>query len=121
MSAQKRHREEIENDGPRKRATVTELDQKTRTDLWTGLDGQYSKTWRVASWRSSCATLTIGDISASLNDEEDTPEDIVMSSSPSSIVIERVSANVAKPDDGILDLADLEANAALVLASLFTV
>jgi hypothetical protein len=131
VSAQKRHREEIENDGPRKRATVTELDQKTRTDLWTGLDGQYSKTWRVASWRSSCATLNIGDISSSLNDEEAIPEDTVMSSSPSPIVVERVSAepvtspvghaSVAKPDDGVLDLADLEANAALVLASLFTV
>jgi hypothetical protein len=121
VSAQKRHREEIENDGPRKRATVTELDQKTRTDLWIGLDGQYSKTQRVASWRSSCTTLNTGDISAN---EEATPEDTVMPSSPSSIAVERVSAepaNVAKPDDGVLDLADLEANAAIVLASLFTV
>jgi hypothetical protein len=52
-----------------------------------------------------------------------------MPSSPSSLAVERVSAelvtsptgsvSLAIPDEGRLGLADLEVNAALVLASLF--
>lgn len=131
VSTQKRLREEIENEAPRKRITVTEQDQNTRPQQSVGMDGQYSNTRRVAAWRSSCATLHAANTSANLitSDEAATPEDSTMPSSPSSLAVERVSAelvtsptgsvSLAIPDEGRLGLADLEVNAALVLASLF--
>lgn len=126
VASHKRLRDEfeIENDAPRKRATVGEVDKQNRPEPWV-MD---SRTWRVASWRADCATtINNGDTSAS--EELITPENSTIPSSPSSIAVDHVSAELVtgsdelvkttKLDKGELGLAALEANAALVLASLF--
>ena len=120
---------EIENDAPRKRATVAEGDQMGRPEPWSRTNEEDCRTWRVASWRAICATsINSGDTSAS--EELITPDNSMIPSSPSSIDVENMSAelvtspekqdNVTKPDNNVSGLAALEANAALVLASLFT-
>ena len=123
VSAQKRLREEIEKDTPRKRTAATELHQKAL------LEESQCPTWRVASWRSSCAAVRTSDTSG--NEEDVTLDDSTLPSSPSSVAVDDVSAklvssqtgqaNVSKADEGVLDLSELEANAAFILASLFTV
>ncbi|KIM33032.1 hypothetical protein M408DRAFT_20348 [Serendipita vermifera MAFF 305830] len=126
-----RHEFENENDAPRKRATVAEGDQVGRPELWDSREViEDSRTWRVRSWRAVCATsISNGDTSAS--EELITPDNsMTVPSSPSSIAVENVSAEVVTSPDGYAKvstlemdksgLAALEANAALVLATLFT-